>query len=280
MADTPSAAMQRVRGEGRLAVGRRDGATVLRTLFQEGAAKVRLPRRPGETGLEAVLINTAGGLTGGDVLRWAIEADEETELSLTTQACEKVYRASADTARVDVELGIGAGARVAWLPQETILFDGASLTRSLTVDMAPGASLLAVEAAVFGRTARGETVRDLLFRDRWRIRAEGRLIHGEDQRIDGDAVDILARSAIAAGGGAVATVLLAGGQAADRIDAARRLLDAFPDISSGVSAWKIAGTGKLLARLVARDDYALRKALVPLLTLLNGEAPVPKIWSL
>ena len=253
---------------------------MLRTLFQEGAAKIRLPRKPGETGLEAVLINTAGGLTGGDALRWDVEAGEETELALTTQACEKVYRASEGTARADVRLDIGEGARVAWLPQETILFDGASLTRSLNVDMAASATLLAVEAAVFGRTARGETVRDLLFRDRWRIRAEGRLIHGEDQRIDGDALDILARSATAAGGSAVATVLLAGGQAVDRVDAARRLLGAFADVSSGVSAWKIAGTGKLLARLVARDDYALRKALVPLLTLLNGEAPVPKIWSL
>ncbi|MCC0030663.1 MAG: urease accessory protein UreD [Brucellaceae bacterium] len=280
MADTPAAAMQRVRGEGRLAVRRRDGATVLRTLFQEGAAKIRLPRKPGEAGLEAVLINTAGGLTGGDALRWDVEAGEGTELSLTTQACEKVYRASEGTARADVRLDLGEGARVAWLPQETILFDGASLARTLEVDMAANATLLAVEAAIFGRTARGEIVRDLHFQDRWRIRCAGRLIHGEDQRIDGDALDILARSATAAGGSAVATVLLAGGQAVDRVDAARRLLGAFADVSSGVSAWKIAGTGKLLARLVARDDYALRKALVPLLTLLNGEAPVPKIWSL
>lgn len=272
--------MQRVRGCGRLGVGERGNATALRNLFQDGAAKIRLPRKPGEAGLEAVLINTAGGLTGGDVLHWEVEAGEGAELSLTTQACEKVYRASEGTARVDVRLELGADAHVAWLPQETILFDGASLTRSLDVEMAPGATLLAVEAAVFGRTARGEAVRDLFFRDRWRIRAGGRLIHGEDQRIDGDASDVLSHAATGGGGNAVATVLLAGPRAPLRLDAARRLLGALPEVSSGVSSWGIGGTGKLLARLVAMDDYALRKALVPLLTLLNGEAPVPKIWSL
>ncbi len=273
--------MQRVAGTGRLAAARRDGTTVLRDLYQDGAAKIRIPRHHDGTGMEAVLINTAGGLTGGDRLRWDIAAGDDTRLTLTTQACEKVYKAVDDTtARVEVRLEVGHDAVLAWMPQETILFDGARMTRSIEADLAPGARLLAVEATVFGRTARSEEVRRLLFADRWRIRQGGALVHGEDMRIDGDARALLGKAAAAAGGGAVATVLLAGADAADKADAARRLLDGVDGVSAGVSGWSVAGTGKLLARLVASDDYALRKALVPLLALLNSEAAVPKIWSI
>ncbi|MBL8583379.1 MAG: urease accessory protein UreD, partial [Rhizobiaceae bacterium] len=113
---------QRVSGEARLEVTMRDGRTRLSTLFQEGAAKVRMPA-VGSDPLEAILINTAGGLTGGDRLAWQIAAGEGASLSVTTQACEKIYRAGQDHAEVRVHIAAAAGARIAWLPQETILFD-------------------------------------------------------------------------------------------------------------------------------------------------------------
>ncbi|HBC09391.1 MAG TPA: urease accessory protein, partial [Rhodospirillaceae bacterium] len=75
--------------------------------------------------VEAVLLNTAGGLTGGDVYGTEALAGPDAFLTLTSQACERVYRATGDQpARVETRLSADAGARLHWLPQETILFDG------------------------------------------------------------------------------------------------------------------------------------------------------------
>ena len=74
----------------------------------------------------------------------------------------------------------------------------------------------------------------------------------------------------------MATVLLVGDEAERHLDAARDIAGS----DGGVSFWPVAGTGKLLARLVAGDGYALRRRLVPLVELLNGRAGLPKLWSL
>lgn len=266
--------MQRVRADGRLSVRQIDGRTRLHRLFQEGAAKIRFPA-PESAALEAVLINTAGGLTGGDRVAWSADAAPGANLSLTTQACEKIYRAGAGRAEISVTLTAAEGARLAWLPQETILFNGAALSRRLDVDLAESASALILEATIFGRKAMGERVERAIFHDRWRVRHAGRLIHAEDFRIGPDVAAQLPRAAITRGGGAVATVLFVDARAEEFLTPVRALIDTF----GGASFWSVAGTGKLLARIVAEDGYALRRRLLPLVGLLNGQAGLPKIWT-
>ncbi len=266
--------MQRVRADGRLSVRQIDGRTRLHRLLQEGAAKIRFPA-PESAALEAVLINTAGGLTGGDRVAWSADAAPGANLSLTTQACEKIYRAGAGRAEISVTLTAAEGARFAWLPQETILFNGAALSRRLDVDLAESASALILEATIFGRKAMGERVERAIFHDRWRVRHAGRLIHAEDFRIGPDVADQLPRAAITRGGGAVATVLFVDARAEEFLTPVRALIDT----SGGASFWRVAGTGKLLARIVAEDGYALRRRLLPLVGLLNGQAGLPKIWT-
>ncbi|MFP1630223.1 urease accessory protein UreD [Zhengella sp. ZM62] len=277
---TIAPAMQRTSGSGRIMVKAVGAHTRLDRFYQEGAAKIRIPRLPGRTGMEAVLINTAGGLTGGDRLSWDVQAGPGTALTMTTQACEKVYKAAGGTAQIDVALAAGDGASLAWLPQETILFDRARLVRRLEADLAPDARLLAVEATIFGRQAHGESVREALFADRWRIRRAGRLIHADDLRLSGDVAATLALPAVTGGGIAVATVLLASEDAEALLERLRALLAACPHVQAGASFWPTAGSGKLLARLVASDGISLRKGLSPALALLNQGAPLPKIWSL
>lgn len=276
MLDEASAlAAQRVAGMARLACGRRDGRTRLQGLFQDGAARIRMPAVAADP-LEAVLINTAGGLTGGDRLGWEIDVGAHASASITTQACEKIYRAAADRAEVRVRLTVGEGGRIAWLPQETIVFDRSAFARTLDVELGREAEALVLEATVFGRRAMGERAALGLFSDRWRIRREGLLVHAEDFRLGPGIEAALARSAVAGGAIAVATVLLVSPRAEMLLDPVREVLGE----DGAASAWTVKKSGKLLARLIAGDGYSLRKRLVPLVELLNGRAGLPKLWSL
>jgi urease accessory protein len=270
---TPPA--QRAAGMARLSCRIGDGRTRLQRLYQDGAAKIRMPTVPADP-LEAVLINTAGGMTGGDRLGWQVDVGPGASASITTQACEKIYRAASDRAEVQVKLSVGENGRIAWLPQETIVFNRAAFARTLDVELASGAEALVLEAAVFGRLAMGERAAQGSFHDRWRVRQHGSLIHAEDFRIGPDIAVTLGRPAVAGGAIAMATVLLV----SPRVET---LLEPVLEIVGGqgsASVWSVKKSGKLLARLYADDGYQLRQRLVPLVELLNGRAGLPKLWSL
>ena len=266
---------QRVSARAKLSVARLDGRTRLRRLYQDGAAKIRMPRPEGDW-LEAVLINTAGGLTGGDRLAWDVEMGPDAAAVVTTQASEKVYRAACGHAELAARLVVGANARLAWLPQETILFDRAAFRRTLDVDLAEGATLLVAEATIFGRRSMGERVTQGVFRDRWRIRSAGRLVHAEDFSLACDVDALLGKAPIAGGATAVATILLVCDDPEGWLERVRAIVGR----EGGASAWRVGPCGKLLARLYAEDGYMLRKRLVPLVGMLNGQAGLPKAWSL
>jgi urease accessory protein len=263
---------QRARGSGRLGTKASAAGTRLDVLYQEGCAKIRLPKTFDGT-MEAVLINTAGGLTGGDRVDWTFDVAAGTRLTATTQACERVYKATASTASVETRITVGAGARADWLPQETILFDRSSLTRRLEVDLAADATFLAVEAILLGRKAMGEQVETGFFRDRWRIRRAGKLIHAEEARLAGDVAVVSGERAVLAGARAFATVLFCGRDAEAHLEPLRRLIEG---AEGGVSHWQ----DKLVARVVADDGFALRKKLIPLISHLRNGAGVPKVWTL
>ncbi|MBZ9738239.1 MULTISPECIES: urease accessory protein UreD [unclassified Mesorhizobium] len=266
---------QRAAGKAQLGCASSDGCTRLRRLYQDGSAKIRLPAVSAGP-LEAVLINTAGGLTGGDRLGWEVDVGADASATVTTQACEKVYRAASDHAEVSVKLSVGENGSVAWLPQETIVFDRAAFARTLDVELAAGAEALVLEAAVFGRLAMGERAAQGIFHDRWRVRREGTLIHAEDFRIGPGIADTLSRAAITGGAIAVATLLLVSPRAEALLDPVREIIGD----QGGASVWSVKTSGKLLARLCAEDGYQLRQRLVPLVGLLNGKAGLPKLWSL
>ena len=243
----------------------RFGCHGLVDLREEGSAKLRLPRGS----REAILINTGGGLAGGDDFAFDLTVEADASLAVTTQAAERVYRSLGPPAAVRTRITAGADAVFAWLPQETILYDGAALTRRLDADLEAGARFLAVEPLLFGRAAHGEDIRSAKLRDCWRIRRNGRLIFADDAAFSGARP---ASAATLANALAMATVVLIAVDAERYLDPARALLDG----SCGISAWN----GKLVARLTAVDGLALRKVLVPLLVLLSGGVGLPKVWSI
>lgn len=262
---------QRASGAGRLSVRRVEGKPRISTLFQEGCAKLRFPVVP-EDHLEAVMINSAGGLTGGDAMQWRFALGDHCAAHITTQACEKIYKAVLGTvATVSTHIDVGPDSYVAWLPQETILFERADLKRSLNVNLAARARALLVESTIFGRKAFGETIETAQFSDQWRIRQDGKLLHAENFSIGPNAGSSLKRSALLGNHHAVATILLVSPDCERLLEAARLIIGD----RGGASAWM----GKLVARLVDFDAYHLRKRLIPLLGLLNGGGDLPRIWT-
>lgn len=267
--------LQRARGIGRIATKQRGAATHLDTLFQEGCGKIRLPNTH-STSLEAVLINTAGGITGGDHLQWGADVAPGGHLVLTTQACERSYRSTGDFARVETRLTVGAGAHLDWLPQETILFAASKLDRTLSADLEEGATLTAIESVLLGRDAMGEDAADALLRDRWHIRRQGRLIHAEATRLDAASAERSSLSLLA-GNRAFATVLHVAANADSAEAICTRLRAALPENRSIAAS---ANGERIVIRAMAPTGLALRRLIVPILIELTGAGSLPRLWHL
>ncbi len=247
--------------------------TMLDRLFQRGSAKIRLPKSYGDVA-EAVLINTAGGLTGGDRLDWIVSLAANTRAVITTQACERVYEAIDGAANISTNIKVAEGAELHWLPQETILYDRSALQRSLDVDLACDARFVALEAVMLGRKAMGERVQAADFRDRWRIRREGKLIFADDVVLSGAIEEIENCRALLNGNKAFATLFYSGQEDEDQLQVlVGRLRKIAPSKTIGISAFD----RKILIRLLASDSYTLRQQLIPVLSTLR-ETELPKVW--
>jgi len=269
-----AAKLQRVEGISRVGFEVSGGRTRLADLYQQGSAKIRLPKVY-DSASTAVLINTAGGLTGGDSLAHDAAIGDNAHAIVTSQTAERAYRSNDGSAKITGRLKVGAGATLEWLPQETILFDRSSLARRIDADLAADARLMLLESVVLGRRAMGEEVRSVAFKDSWRIRRKGRLVFADDIRLNGNPNQVLVGSATAAGGHALATFADCAIDAEDRLPLARSLLDAEPanSVQSAASAWN----GVLVARFVSCDSRDLRDALISFLTGYRA-ADLPRVW--
>lgn len=273
-------AMQRSVGAGRVAV-KTDGAgrTRLAGLYQKANAKIRLPRQHGDV-LDAVLINTAGGLTGGDRLTWTVEAAEDTQARVTTQACERIYRSSGGTARQTTHITVADGARLEWLPQETILFDRSALDRRMEVVLEGLAAFVGIETIMLGRAAMGETVHKAHLHDRWRISRDGILVHADDLRLP-KSMESLAQPAFLGGHRAFATIIHCAVMDEDGWEAQAQHLRAVlaPLRDDHCTAAVSAFAGKCVVRLMGRDTHALRPLMIAALGVINDGAALPTVWK-
>lgn len=266
-------ALQPVRqiGGTEIVVARRGAGTGIVEIGERGGYRVRFP--DSEHGLEAVLINTGGGMTGGDRAEHAVTAEAGAEVLVTTPAAERIYRTLGPRTEVQARLKAGEGASLIWMPQETILFDGASLARRMDADVDPSASLIVLEMTVLGRAASGERARRAVLRDAWRIRRGGRLVFAENVSLDGDLEEIMQHSAIAGGSErVVATLLLLSPHATHRLDAVCEALRPAANMA-GASAWN----GMLVARVLASRLGAAREHIARVLEVLMRR-PLPRTW--
>ncbi len=251
-----------------------DGRTHIARVHEAGGLRLKFPRaRPH---CEAVVVNTGGGVCGGDEARLSLVAGPQSSVMVTTQSAEKIYRAQSaaaeDCARLYVTLRAGAGASLLWAPQEAILFSGANLSRWVDVDLPADARVTILDSVTFGRLAHGEEPSGC-FRDDWRVRRDGKLVFAENMWLGGHIGATLDRSACGAGARAIATLLYVAPDAEKRLDAVRETL-AGASCEGGASAWN----GFLLVRLLSRAPERLRAVVPPLLAAV-GAAGLPRVWN-
>jgi urease accessory protein len=274
-------AHQRVDGEARIAFRRRvDGAITLADLYQRAPCRVLFPATEADDPIQAVLLTTSGGLTGGDRTRVAVSVEPHARATVTTQAAEKIYRALPSTgdAVVQVEMHVGDGAWAEWLAQETIVFEGSRLRRLFTADVATTGRLLAVESVVFGRTAMGECFDNGMLHDAWRISRAGRLVWADALHLDGDLKRLRAAPFGFGKSVACATIAYVGADASQQIGEARRLMSecALPCGATSLD-------GIMLVRIMADDASELRAAVMKLiagirLAAASLPARLPRVW--
>ncbi len=231
---------------------------------EEGSAKARI--LPG--GKQVMLLNTGGGLAGGDDFAFDVKVHAKTTLTVSSQAAERVYRSLGASAQVNAALSVAADATLFWLPQETIFYEGARLQRSISVDLANDATLVMLEPVIFGRSISQETITNIEFHDRWRIRQNGKLLFAEDTQLG----PTLPSGAAAMGQAtAMATIICVGAQFEGLV---QQLNSVFAE-QGAASFWN----GKLVARLLAKDGYTLRKLLIEVLGSVVEAGSLPLNWT-
>jgi len=247
--------------------------TAVASVVERGGYRLARPSTFGAH-LEALQVNTGGGVAGGDRIETVYELGSGADVVHTTSSGERIYRSDGTPARLDVRLALEPGARLDWLPQQTILYAGGRIERRVEVDAASDSRLLMVEITTFGRPESEEARTPASLNDQWRIRREGQLVYAEAVRLSGELGETLDRLAV--GGSARASVLLlflAAG-AADRVDPLRRALEC-DACETGVSAWN----GLLVARALARRPGDLIAALGRAIPVLSGRA-LPRVWAM
>jgi urease accessory protein len=272
--------LQRVDGAARVAVTCAGGRAALTDLYQRSPGKVLFPRVDGEQWREAVFLNTAGGVAGGDCLSYEARADGEAVLTVTTQAAERIYRAIDSAARIETRIEAADTAFLEWLPQETILFDGGRLARSTEIHIGAQARVLAMDWLILGRAASGERVGQGDVRDTWRLYRDGRLVWADAFRLGGDIAALGRAKPLLADCTAIATIIYTAPDAPSQIDAARDALGGAAMAHNGATVVN----GLIICRMAAEQASDLRRAVVNFLSAFRGrlrEKPIslPKVWT-
>jgi urease accessory protein len=261
---------QRARAEARAFFARVGARTEPARLFETGGLRWRFPRS--SSPCEAAMVNTGGGVAGGDSYSVSLTLGEGAEVELTTPSAERIYRSDGPAATITTRLALAPGARLFWLPQETLMFEGARLERRLELDTSDEAAFIVAETLVFGRLAMGESRIDAGLKDSWRVRRDGRLVFADETRLE-HAGATLERKAVGAGARALSTIVASAPDVEARLPDLRAALDAAgSDIESGASAFDRL----IVVRLLGPSSDRLRAALIASIVALGGRKP--RLW--
>ena len=246
--------------------------------------KVQRPFYPEGQGIcHTIVLHTAGGMVGGDRNSQNIHLEANTQALITTAAAGKVYRSNGKSARQAIAIQIDAGAWLEWLPQESIIFNGAVYEQDLRVELAPGATWLGWEITRFGRTARKERFLSGEWRSHTEIWQQGIPLYLDRQWLPA-AEDIINSPHGLAGQPIVASLIWIGQPvSATIVEQVRKLWTASPrQGEAGVT--QTQGQG-LLCRYRGSSSAEVRNWFIEVWQLLRlsylGSIPTkPRVWSI
>ena len=258
------------------------GRTRLRDLYQSDPCRVLFPRPAAGAPFEGVVVTTSGGIVGGDRISLHIETGDNSVATFTTQAAEKIYRSAGPDSHMTIELTIGTDSLLEWMPQETILFDGARLRRTTNIDVAPGSRLLCGEIIVFGRRARGEKFTQGFLHDSWRITEGGHLIWADALHLANDIDAMMNRASTFDGAASLGTLVYRADDAECHLDKVREIFQDSPDDRCMAAATCLGSL--LIMRLLGTDAAATRRAVTDFwsafrVAVLDFPAGLPKVWA-
>lgn len=274
--------------EATLALGfeQRGARTVLARNAHAGPLRVQKALYPeGGAVCQAIVLHPPSGIAGGDTLDIRIAAGASTHVQITTPGAGKWYRSAGARARQSVTIRAESGATVEWLPQETIVFDGAIARMETAISLAADARLIAWDVLCLGRAAAGERFRQGRFDLALAIDRDGAPAWRERGGFDGG--DALLQSPAGWAGRTVCGTLLA--CAPDLLPQTSALLERCRDIHPADAALHSLsalpnGGGLIVARYLGDSSEAARHWLAALWCELRPaccgrEAVVPRIWN-
>src|SRR6266850_7720415 len=196
------------RAELALGFERRGTKTVLASRRHDGPLVVQKPLYPeGDAVCHAIVVHPPAGIAGGDELEIAVRAAEDAHALLTTPGAGKWYRSGGVWARQRIELNARDGACIEWLPQETIVYDGALADIRTEVRLADGARFIGWEILCLGRSGSGERFARGACRLQTSLQQNGKALWFERGRIEGGSP--LLESQVGLTGAPVCATLLA-----------------------------------------------------------------------
>lgn len=253
-----------------------DEKTILSERSHDGPLVVQKPLYPeGGDICHAIVVHPPGGIAGGDELTLKVKTEKKASALLTTPGAAKWYRSAGPWATQSVAFDVKG--TLEWLPQETIVFDGALAESAYDVNLGADAGLIGWDIVCLGRTGSGERFARGTFRTSMQIRREGKLLWLERGRIDGGGR--LLESPAGLNGKPVFGTLFSSFLHFDK-----KILDALreqkPTLGDG-AVTRLPGI--LLARYLGDSSEAARRYFIALWrilrpALMGREANEPRIW--
>ncbi len=265
--------LQRSHGAARLAFANRDNRNSIVERYASAPVRILTPSVQGGIP-EAVLANTSGGIAGGDTSHVDILVAQNAQALVTGQAAEKIYRSIDMPASIRTVIKIEDDSTLEYLPQESILFDGAKLNRAVNISLGARSCLLLSEMFVLGRWAMNEDFTRGIFLDRWSIDVAGRPIWREGLRVEGG-LSSLSSSLGFANARALATIFYAGANAAEVLGLARDVI--------GPMGGATIVRGMLVVRMLGNEAGMLKQQLSEIISIIRAAAlgrpaEVPRVW--
>jgi urease accessory protein len=265
--------LQRSHGAARLAFANRDNRNSIVERYASAPVRILTPSIQGGIP-EAVLANTSGGIAGGDTSHVDILVAQNAQALVTGQAAEKIYRSIDMPASIRTVIKIEDGSTLEYLPQESILFDGAKLNRAVNISLGARSCLLLSEMFVLGRWAMNEDFTRGIFLDRWSIDVAGQPIWREGLRIEGG-LSSFSSSLGFANARALATIFYAGANAAEVLGLARDVI--------GPMGGATIVRGMLVVRMLGNEAGMLKQQLGEIISIIRAAAlgrpaEVPRVW--